>query len=105
MIAVRPVDIARAVGAELRRMRRRAGLTHEQVALAIDSYRPIIGRIERGVHLPTLATCVAYAAVTGGSLREVWRAVDRACGWPAPARRARVSARASRPCNPVELAA
>lgn len=72
--------IAVAVGAELRRLRLAAGLTREQVALACDSYREIIGRIERGLHAPTLETCALFAAACGGSLLDIARAVDRALG-------------------------
>jgi len=82
--------IARAAGAELRRLRLAAGFSQTQVALACDSYREIVGRIERGVHAPTLETCAALAAVCGGSLHDVLGAVDRALGLKT--RRARVRA-------------
>jgi transcriptional regulator with XRE-family HTH domain len=69
--------IARAAGAELRRMRLAAGLSQEHVALACDSYREVISRIERGAHAPTLETCALFARACGGSLRDVADAVDR----------------------------
>jgi transcriptional regulator with XRE-family HTH domain len=72
--------IARAAGAELRRLRLAAGLSQGQVAFHCDSYRSIIGRIERGVHCPTIEVCGLVAAVCGGSLRDVLGAVDRALG-------------------------
>lgn len=72
--------IARAAGAELRRLRLAAGLSQEDVALACDSYRNIIGRIERGAHVPTLETCALFARACGGSLSDVCGAVDRALG-------------------------
>jgi DNA-binding XRE family transcriptional regulator len=86
--------VARAAGAELRRMRIAAGMTQAQVAVFTDSHRPIIGRIERGYHAPLLETCQLVAAVTGGDVRRVLRAVDRARGLRA--QRPRVSARAAR---------
>lgn len=85
--------IAAAAGAELRRLRVCAGLSHSEVARLIESHRPIVGRIERGVHVPDVETCALHAAVCGGSLLNVLRAVDRALGWSKP----RVSARAGRP--------
>ena len=72
--------IARAAGAELRRLRLAAGLSQTQVAIACDSYRPIISRIERGAHAPTLETCALFARACGGSLLDVLGAVDRALG-------------------------
>jgi transcriptional regulator with XRE-family HTH domain len=72
--------IARAAGAELRRLRLASGLSQTQVAFHCDSYRSIIGRIERGVHAPTIETCALFAAVCGGSLADVLGAVDRALG-------------------------
>lgn len=87
--------IALAVGAELRRMRLAAGLSQQQVAVLIDSHRPIVCRIERGMHMPTFETCELFAAVTGGDLRDVLAAVDRVVGLDR-LRRSRVSARARR---------
>jgi transcriptional regulator with XRE-family HTH domain len=90
-MAIAPDRIALAVGSELRRLRRRAGLSQRQVALAIDSYREIIGRAERGLHTQRLDIVVAHAAVCGGTLRDIGRAIDRAMG----VRYRRPSARAS----------
>lgn len=81
-----------AIGAELRRMRVDAGLTQGRFAVLIDSHRPIVSRIERGKHVPTLEVCQLYAAVTGQSVRRVARVIDRVCGL----RRPRVSARRAR---------
>ena len=89
-----PERIAIAAGAELRRMRVRAGLSQRQVAVLLDSHRPIICRIERGAHMPTIETCQLFAAVTGGDPRDVLSAVDQALGL-GRLRRPRVSARAA----------
>lgn len=79
-------------------MRLDAGLSQRAVARLIESHRPIIARVENGRHTPTIETCQLIAAVTGGDLRRLWRAVDRVIGWP---KRRRVSARAGR--NRAEL--
>jgi|SRR6187549_1096981 len=73
-------QIARAAGAELRRLRLAAGLSQGQVACFVDSHRPIIARIECGWHVPTLETCELFTAVCGGSLLDVSRVIDRALG-------------------------
>lgn len=73
--------LAAAVGAELRRLRERAGLSQTRLAPMIDSYREIVGRIERGTHVPSLQTCERFASACGGSVLDVARAIDRALGW------------------------
>lgn len=86
--------IARAAGAELRRLRLAAGLTQARVALYCDSHRSIIGRLENGrLHCPTLEACELVAAVCGGSLLDVLGAVDRALGLQPRKARARAVGR------------
>lgn len=72
--------IACAAGAELRRLRLAAGLSQAQVARFTDSHRPIVSRVDRGVHTTSLEVCELHAVVCGGSLADVLRAVDRALG-------------------------
>lgn len=72
--------LALTIGAALRSMRERAGLTRKQLAIRIHSHRPIIGRIERGLHVPELCTVNAYVAACGGDVREVTLAIDRELG-------------------------
>jgi transcriptional regulator with XRE-family HTH domain len=74
--------LAIAVGAELRAMRVRAGLSQSELAQRIGSYRPIVGRIERGLHPATLETCWRIADACGGSVLDVARAIDRVYGLP-----------------------
>jgi putative transcriptional regulator len=50
------------VGARVRELRLEAELTQQELADRIGSHRPIIGRIERGVHVVTLEVCVRVAA-------------------------------------------
>lgn len=69
-----------AAGAELRRLRLSAGLSQAQVAVYCDSHRPIIGRVESGRHCPSIEVCAVHAAVCGGSLADVFLAIDRAVG-------------------------
>jgi DNA-binding XRE family transcriptional regulator len=73
--------IATAAGAELRRLRVKAGLSQVEVARRASSHRPIICRGERGVHMPDLATCARIAHACGGELFDVLAAIDDALGW------------------------
>lgn len=77
-----PTDAAvrQLIGAELRRLRLRAGLTQEDVARAMSSHRPIVGRNERGRHATSLAMIDAQARACGGSLAHVLCAYDVAMG-------------------------
>lgn len=53
--------LARAVGARLRELRVDAELSQAQVARLTGSHRPIICRVERGVHEVDLHTLQRYA--------------------------------------------
>jgi transcriptional regulator with XRE-family HTH domain len=53
--------LARAVGARLRELRKDAELSQAEVARLIGSHRPIVCRIERGVHEVDLHTLQRYA--------------------------------------------
>jgi len=86
--------IAISVGAELRRLRERAGLTQGEVARRSGTHRPIVGRTEAGRHCPTLEVAVLQAEVCGGSVDNVARAIADAVE-PRAARPRRVSVRAS----------
>ena len=72
--------VARAAGAELRRLRLRAGLSQDDVARALGSFREVVSRTERGVCVPRLGTCARFASICGGGLGHVLLAVDRATG-------------------------
>ncbi len=69
-----------AVASKLRELRLRAGLTQTEVSRRTYIPRPIVGRIERGVHTASLDTANAYAQACGGSLRDVLQAVDGVLG-------------------------
>ena len=65
-----------AVGIELRRLRHAAGLRQADVGERTGIHRPIVGRIERGLRIPTLDTCARFANACGGSIVDVARAID-----------------------------
>lgn len=69
--------LALELGERLRTARLDAGLTLAQVATRLRSHRPIIGRTERGAHIPRLDTLIAHACVVGLPLRTVCEIIDR----------------------------
>lgn len=60
-----------AVGDHIRAARLRAGLTQEAVALAAETDRPSVVRIELGQQSPTLDTLIRLAAAIGVPLRDL----------------------------------
>jgi len=54
--------IAKTVGARIRELRLDAEMSREELALRIDSYGPIVSRIETGKHLVDLRTVASIAA-------------------------------------------
>jgi transcriptional regulator with XRE-family HTH domain len=53
--------IARTLSAHIRELRLQAQLSQSQLAGRIGSHRPVISRIERGLHVPGLCTLSAIA--------------------------------------------
>jgi transcriptional regulator with XRE-family HTH domain len=74
-----------AAATKLRELRLAAGLTLTEVARRLHSHRPVVCRVERGVHCVSLDTANAYAQACGGTLRDVLQAVDEALGLKARA--------------------
>jgi transcriptional regulator with XRE-family HTH domain len=54
-------DLARHFGANLRRQRRRAGLSQEELALRAALHRTEIGNLENGLRIPRLDTILKAA--------------------------------------------
>ncbi len=59
--------------AQLRRMH---GLTQAQLANRSGIQRPIISRIERGIHEPTFTTLIRLASALGCELYEILCVLD-----------------------------
>ncbi len=81
---MRPPTLATAVGSLLRLWRQQACMTQDQVAGAMGSHRPIIGRLENGTRLPNLHTVVRYSRATGGDVRQMLALVDNWHGFKGP---------------------
>lgn len=60
------------VGAVLRALRTRAGMTQLDVSKATGIGRAIVARLEAGRHLQTLDSIERYCTAVGASVREVF---------------------------------
>lgn len=76
--------VARIVGARIRELRGDAEVSQAELARRIGTHRPIMSRIERGIHEPSLETCERVAAALDLDvatllvcLDDEWRAADR----------------------------
>jgi DNA-binding XRE family transcriptional regulator len=73
--AVAPTDasaaLALALGCLLRRERLAIGVTQAEVARLSSIHRPIIARIERGIHTPSLSTLYRYCNAASIDARDV----------------------------------
>lgn len=69
-------DLDEAVGRLLRLWRWNAAMTLDQVAAAMGSHRPIVGRLESGLHSPSIPSIVRFAKATGADVRQVFDLVD-----------------------------
>lgn len=63
--------LAIAFGWLLRRERLATGLTQQHLELCTGIQRPIIGRIERGLHRPELDTINRYCLAVGADARDI----------------------------------
>lgn len=66
--AIDPGRIAR----RLRAMRKASGLTQSAVARAAAMPRPIVSRVERGKHMPSLVTLRRYCDAVGARVVDVF---------------------------------
>ena len=68
------VDCQRAaqlLGAHLKYLRTREGLTQSEVALKTGMHRPIVARMEAGRYLPSLDGLLRYADAIGVRVTEI----------------------------------
>jgi transcriptional regulator with XRE-family HTH domain len=59
------LEVARRFGANLRRARRRTGLSQEEVGFRASLHRTEIGLLERGARVPRIDTLVKVSAAVG----------------------------------------
>ena len=70
-------EAGKAVGARLRELRVAAKLSQVDVAVLLESHRPVISRLERGVHMPKIDTIILFAEVCDGDAYDVALVLDR----------------------------
>lgn len=74
------VEAAKAIGAALRASRNALGMSQRDVADKLGTHRPIVGRVERGVHpqdLTRLARHMHVARMPMKSLLTIISAMER----------------------------
>lgn len=72
---------AERIGRRLRQLRERRRLTQGQVARRMRTHRPIVGRIERGLHTVDLRTLARYVAAVRARLIDVTVVLDTHPDW------------------------
>lgn len=75
--------LARALGTRIRAYRWARCMTQQELADAAGTHRPIVSRIERGVHVPDLLTFAELARALRVTMRDFvrdidWRPIDEA---------------------------
>jgi transcriptional regulator with XRE-family HTH domain len=74
---MRPIPgLAERVGARIRELRLDAEMTQRQLADRIGVHRPVMGRIERGIHQTDLRTIALIADVLGLDVATVLVCLD-----------------------------
>ena len=74
------VDIASRFGKNLRRCRRAAGLSQEEVGIRASLHRTEIGLLERGERIPRIDTAIKLAGAVGVQLSELTDGIGWAPG-------------------------
>jgi transcriptional regulator with XRE-family HTH domain len=83
------LSVARQFGENLRRERKRADLSQEEVGFRASLHRTEVGLLERGARVPRIDTLIKLAAVLG--VRIDCALLDRIV-WSPPSRSARAGA-------------
>lgn len=68
--------LARCIGARLKDLRTEAELTQREIGEATGFPRPVVGRLEHGLHVPSLESIRAYAAALGVDAMTVLVCLD-----------------------------
>lgn len=71
------MNIGVVIGARMRELRKEAGLTLEEVARRMETHRPIVGRLELGIHDQGIGSIVLYARAIGKRPTSITNVLDR----------------------------
>ena len=74
------MEIAVAFGKVIRRLRKSAGLTQEELGLDADLRRTFVSVLELGQQQPTLTTVIKLSKPLGVSAAEIVAQVEQALG-------------------------
>ncbi|WP_244545106.1 helix-turn-helix domain-containing protein [Collimonas sp. OK607] len=78
------MDPAIAFGHVLRRLRKEAGLSQEQLSFAAEIERNFVSLIERGVNQPTIRVIFKLASALGTSPSHMLGLVEKEIRLPSP---------------------
>lgn len=81
------MDVANAFGTVLRELRKKRGLTQEQLGLEADIRRTYVSLLELGRQQPTLTTVLKLAGALGTSGALLIAMVEKELGHPPQRRR------------------
>ncbi len=70
------ITLPKVLGAAMRNMRKDAGLRQCDLARLLDMHRPIINRLEKGLHMPDLLTVQRWAVACDRRPAELMLTVD-----------------------------
>ncbi len=76
------MDFAAVFGHVLRELRKKAGLTQEQLGFEAELERNFISMLERGERQPTLTSLIKLARPLGISASHLVALVERAASFP-----------------------
>lgn len=89
---IKAADVGPKIGAQMRAVRKSEGLTIAEVARRMGTHRPIVGRMERGIHDQSIESIVLYARACGRQPTAITHVLDER----------RVAARRPEKRSPVE---
>jgi transcriptional regulator with XRE-family HTH domain len=69
-------DVARRFAANLRRVRRRTGLSQEEVGFRAGLHRTEVGLLERGQRTPRIDTAIKLAGAVGVPCAELFDGIE-----------------------------
>ena len=72
-MSIRPVDVKKRLGTNLRRLREAKGLSQEAFAFEAGIHRTYVSDIERGVRNPTITVVENLAIALGVAASELLR--------------------------------
>ena len=90
------MDIPERFGANLRRARKRSGLSQEAVAIRASVHRTEVGLLERGERMPRIDTALKLAGAVGAPLADL---VDEIVWTPGEARPGQFKPPGGIPCG------